>query len=416
MLKEVNKKSFLVLSLLVFLIMLYKHINVELGIGDDLWFLDMANQTNLIEYLVTRYNTWTSRLIIESLMLILLKLPSFVWIVLDSLIFVLIYYSMIKILHAGNKSIVQLIVFCLVILFPFGIFGEAGWYATTINYAWPLACGLYSLSFMNDFFYENKVSSLRCSLLIMCIIFATNQEQMCALVFGFYFIFLVYQYITKKHINKLALLVLLFSGAMILFHLTCPGNLNRKIVETNAYYEYYKNYDIKDKFVLGFLSTFSSIINRHEIIVVLFLSIVIFLGIRNSDIKVRIASIIPLSSYLLAILFLNFDSQGNVSTMINRFMSPMNEIPYDVLTMIYIFIILLETCLILYVLYKCLEWDVFLYSTIVILAAFASRFILGLSASIFVSGIRTFINLYVLLLMIDMILLFKIKPFCKEEK
>lgn len=416
MLKEVNRKSFLVLSFLFFLIMLYKHISVELGIGDDPWFLDMANQTNLIEYLVTRYNTWTSRLIIESLMLILLKLPSFVWIILDSLIFMLIYYSMIKILHAKNKSIVQLIVFCLLIFFPFGIFGEAGWYATTINYAWPLACGLYALSFINDFFHENKVSCIRCCLLIICIIFATNQEQMCALVFGFYFIFLVYQYITQKHINKLALFVLLFSGTMILFHLTCPGNLNRKIVETNTYYEYYKNYDIKDKFVLGFLSTFSSIINRHEIIVILFLSIVIFLGFRNSDIKVKISSIIPLSSYILAILFLNFDSQGNISVMIDRFMGPMNEIPYDVLTLVYFLIILVETCLIFYVFYRCLNWDVFLYSSIVILAAFASRFILGLSASIFVSGIRTFINLYMLLLLVDMILLFKVKPFCKEEK
>lgn len=99
MLEKLKRNYVLIFSLIVFLIMLIKHLNVELGTGDDIWFLDIAQKTNLIEYLTMRYSTWTSRLIIEAIMLILLQLPSLVWIVLDSLIFVLVYYAIIKILN-----------------------------------------------------------------------------------------------------------------------------------------------------------------------------------------------------------------------------------------------------------------------------------------------------------------------------
>ena len=91
MLEKLKRNYVLIFSLIVFLVMLIKHLNVELGTGDDIWFLDIAQKTNLIEYLAMRYSTWTSRLIIEAIMLTLLQLPSVVWIVLDSLIFVLAY-------------------------------------------------------------------------------------------------------------------------------------------------------------------------------------------------------------------------------------------------------------------------------------------------------------------------------------
>ena len=54
MLEKLKRNYVLIFSLIVFLIMLIKHLNVELGTGDDIWFLDIAQKTNLIEYLTMR--------------------------------------------------------------------------------------------------------------------------------------------------------------------------------------------------------------------------------------------------------------------------------------------------------------------------------------------------------------------------
>ena len=65
---------------------------------------------------------------------------------------------------------------------------------------------------------------------------------------------------------------------------------------------------------------------------------------------------------------------------------------------------------IIYVMHKVLDFDIFIFTIIIVLAAFASRFILGFSPSSFVSGARTFIDMYMLLLIADIVMLFKIKP------
>lgn len=45
----------------------------------------------------------------------------------------------------------------VIMLFPFGTFGVAGWYATTLNYVWPLALGLYGLSYIIQIISNEKV-------------------------------------------------------------------------------------------------------------------------------------------------------------------------------------------------------------------------------------------------------------------
>lgn len=410
MLEKLKKNYVLIFSIIVFLVMLIKHLNVKLGTGDDIWFLDIAQKTNIIEYLIMRYNTWTSRLVIEAIMLILLQLPSVVWIVLDSLIFVLAYYAIIKILNGKDKLWINVITVIMFLSFSFNYFGSAGWYATTINYAWPLAFGLYTLSFIPSFCISKKIRKIDYFLLGVSLFLSTNQEQMCALIFGFSFVALLYQYISNKKINHRLLVVTLFCLVSLLFHVTCPGNSSRTIAETTAYYPYYVNYNLLDKMVLGCLSTFSFLINQKEYIVILFLLIISYLGIKSKRIVVGFISVVPILSFLIARTSLRCFGTESLSQMINRFMNPMNAIPYDFLTGIYIIIILIEAGCIIYVMHNVLDFDVFIFAFITILAAFASRFILGFSPSSYVSGARTFIDMYMLLLLADIIILFKIKP------
>ena len=178
MLKRIKGNYVFIFSIFVFILMVYKHCIVQLGVADDVWFLDIAQNRDLIDYLFERYFSWTSRLIIETILLVLLRLPSIIWIVLDSLMFVLSYYSMIKILNSQKSLRINLVLFILFITFPFSFFGSAGWYATTLNYVWPLGFGLYSLSYIQPLYNEEKMNILAKVLLILSLVISTNQEQM----------------------------------------------------------------------------------------------------------------------------------------------------------------------------------------------------------------------------------------------
>lgn len=419
MLRKIKGNYVFTFSALVFVFMLYKHCTVQLGVADDVWFLNIAQNKNLIVYLVERYHGWTSRLIIEAIMLVLLRLPSVVWMILDSLMFVLSFYSMIKILN-GQKSLrINLVLFALFITFPFSFFGSAGWYATTLNYAWPLGFGLYALSYIEPLLNGGKMGSIKKIFLIISLVIATNQEQMCALILGFYFLSVCYYYYKYKRINVSLISVLLFSTIILLFHATCPGNANRSVQEIATFYPSYENFTIIDKLVLGVLSTFSYILIYDEIIVLAFVVIMLFKAFQSKKIQVIIVSLIPFFSYIYGCYSVRWNLDGFVNGIVSRFAGPSDYLVYDLNTFLYIFIILVEIACILFVLYNVLRFETFIYITIVLLAALASRVILGFSATIFASLSRTFVNMFMLFILADVILLFDIKPqlsIDKEEK
>lgn len=419
MLKRIKENYVFTFSILVFILMIYKHCTVQLGVADDVWFLNIAENRDLIGYLFERYYSWTSRLIIETILLFLLRLPSVIWIVLDSLMFVLSYYSMIKILN-GKKSLrINLVLFILFITFPFSFFGSAGWYATTVNYVWPLGFGLYSLSYIQPLFNGEKMNNLTKILLSLSLVISTNQEQMCALVFGFYFVSGCYCFYKYKKVNVSLISILFFSALVLLFHATCPGNASRSIQEIATFYPSYNNFSIIDKLTLGVLSTFSYILIYKEIIVLAFLIILLFKSFKSKKIHVVLISLIPFLSYVYGYYCVQWNQDGFVNGVVSRFANSPEFVPYDLFTLIYILIILFEIACICFVMYNVLEFKTFIYIIIVLLAALASRVILGFSATIFASLSRTFINMFMLFILADVILLFDVKPqlgIDKEEK
>ena len=56
-------------------------------------------------------------------------------------------------------------------------FGVAGWYATTLNYVWPLALGLYGLSYIIQIISNEKISIAQQISYVVASLYAINQEQ-----------------------------------------------------------------------------------------------------------------------------------------------------------------------------------------------------------------------------------------------
>ena len=146
---ECIKNHIWVIYLILFVFMVIRHASVKLGVADDVWFLEQSKM-GLINYTQMRIQTWTSRNIIELVMLVLLNINKWAWIILDSGMFVLVLHSLRRIIcpTKENDWIITFFLMLVIMLFPFGTFGMAGWYATTLNYVWTLALGLYGLSYI----------------------------------------------------------------------------------------------------------------------------------------------------------------------------------------------------------------------------------------------------------------------------
>src|SRR5574344_222096 len=77
--------------LILFITMFIVCLTLKINWGDDVWFKEKAGE-DLLNYISSRYNTWTSRILIESVMLILLQLPKFIWCLLTSFMITLLSY------------------------------------------------------------------------------------------------------------------------------------------------------------------------------------------------------------------------------------------------------------------------------------------------------------------------------------
>lgn len=124
------------------------HSRIGLDTADDVWFENQVKAPgfNLGQWLYIRYYIWSSRTIIEAIMLIVLSLPQLIWRILDSAMFVLTAMFMSKNFCTEEHIVLKnwLIVF-LNLTVNLKVMSEAGWGAATINYVWPLAMALVAV-------------------------------------------------------------------------------------------------------------------------------------------------------------------------------------------------------------------------------------------------------------------------------
>lgn len=405
------KTNIWVLYLFLFMFMVIRHAIIELGIGDDNWFFEQSKM-GLIAFTKWRAQVWTSRNIIEFVMLILLNVNEWVWIILDSLMFVLIAHSMRKIIspNPNNDMYITLLIVIIIVLFPFGIFCEAGWYATTLNYVWPLAFGLYGLSYITRIITKENITNLQKILLILATIYATNQEQMCALYVVFYGLFIIYCLIKHIHIPIFVYVIIAISLIMLGYHALCPGNANRKTVETQNYYPEFTSFSIVDKLFLGVVTTVSIGLVNPIYIVFLWSSILIYLIFKNKGTYRDVFVVLILTGINLVISVLDkFSSHfifNRMYVLFEKYLFNIKCMDYSQISMYLIIAYFIIFILInLFLIKKYLGNKMFVVIGIILLAAFCSRVILGFSASIFISGRRTFINSYFLILIASLLCL-----------
>ena len=158
-------------------------------------------------------------------------------------------------------------------------------------------------------------------------------------------------------------------------------------------------------------------ITKPLVIIFAFLFSIVICAYRKNDKITKIISWILLAIYLALVAFILLNRLGisltvlaRVTTIIQMYTANIPEIVLGPTLILYLLCSFVFVLAVLYCLYRTLDKEKFFFVGIIFLASLAARFILGLSASIFASSYRTFINTYYLQMICVLVMVFNHKP------
>ena len=287
--KNLNKLKYSIPFILLFLIILIKNYYVGYS-HDDITFLGFLNTyDDLYSFNYFRYTCWTSRNIIESVILMFLNCNLWVWRIVDALVYPLIALFIVKLIGNKKYSYISCILVGIFLLSVDASLESTGFLTTTINYTWPLFFRLIYFYFLKEIF-NGKKEFIYYVIAIISLILASNNEQLSVIIFGIHFFLFLYLLYKKINIPKFFYLAILIVLLIIINAFICPGNYNRINVALR-FYPWYADLSIADKFNIGFSHIMNWWIATCDLI-----SLVLFalLGIYNYLKKKRFFYFIPL--------------------------------------------------------------------------------------------------------------------------
>lgn len=402
--KILNHKYLPYILLLVYIILI--HSGEFIRMGDDTRFTAILENNTMLEALKLRYNTWSSRILIELVLFKVVHYP-FLWKILDIVICMLFVVGTEKVFLAKNNSNkVRWIIVALFIAYPMNDLNSAGWIATTLNYTWPFAFLLLSFILVKKVYLKQHVSIIEGMFYLLCLSFGANQEQYAA-VATCTFIMALIIILAQRRFSIWMLLGSIISLGELIFILTCPGNDARMIAEIAHWYPTFDNLNFVELLYTGITNTLSAYFKNFNMIYFIF-TFTLCIGIWNKykSVFYRLLAIIP----ILAPQCLGFTNSFKST----RYANYSNFVSGDALTLdnyynystymtasIYL-IVCIIICILLYLYFED-KINSFL-CWFILAMGFANRVVLGFSPTIYASGRRTFFVLYAAFILVTVVM------------
>lgn len=373
-----------------FFIMLVYHMLANINYGDDVSYFQnvLAGSQDYIgdtiRFSFERYNTWSSRTIIEIFVIYLAHLPHIVWRIADTMIWMLLYSSMINLLDIKTEKM-RWSLTILLLLFPFKYTGTAGWICTSLNYTWPTALGLYFFSIVREWRKSTSVSTATTISALLALVYAANEEQMSAVLFIVLSAVLL-QDIFQKHVNSLVLISYIITCVIMAYILTCPGNEVRLVLYEANRIPGYMEYSVLEKLDLGFVNLVNSYFQKFNIISVL-LCILVY-GQYNFNDKTKILLKLVVVWSILCQIIVKLGIWPELSEI--HSVSDIN-----ILLMVQYIVPLIAIILLIYALGK-ISYDRYCNEKLagIFCLGLVTAMIMGFSPTVYASGPRTFIFLF----------------------
>lgn len=397
---------------LLFLVLFYSlfHIFLSPSYWDDKQYRNALGHSieNLIPFLIHGYKLQTSRTAIEFVIGILSLLPHVVWKVLDILVIVLLYkelkWFIDRVFKIGGKETAWILAL-LLCAYPFSTMASAGWLATTTNYLWVIAFGMYaSNKIWKSIVLEEKLSVKEYILVVMALIYSACFETMAILMFGGCVIGILYQKFRKRvKISPVMwislLIIILCIGSIVV----CPGNRNRLQYDVGYWMEEFEQLNFVDKIRIGIVHAFMHFVSiPSPIFFILNVECFILTCIKVRHFGKRIVAVLPLminigwTGYYLINYFV-----GN-KAMTYQVPEPLLKGGPDTIEQIGLCIsVLIWFASLFYSMWTAFEKKVNFYLCIIILViGCIPEIVVGLTPTVVTSMLRTTIYLYMAMILI----------------
>lgn len=398
---------------LFMMIMVVLHFNYVCQYDDLALINDTLKPTIMEEFYSVIYNftSWSSRVLVNLPIHIMLHLPYGVWMVLHNIMWLAIIVSLIYIFDDKKQVEKRPLLVLLLLLFPFYMEMAAGWVVTTMTYVWPFAAGTVALTALRRWLDGKQNKWYHYVLYSLLVIYGANQEQMCVFLCMVLGSCTLYSLIQKKR-NGVLYTETFFAVANLLLHMLTPGNENRNLISTAAYFPSYGTLSIMDKLEIGFSGTLYTYMfeNPKFLFVFTFMLLCVVWQKRTSWVH-RILGAMPffihgffgyfmgwlLQTHLHIYVFAGHLTSTGVITEYNYF-DWKRYIPMAIMFAFGIFLMIA-----LYLAFG----DCFksIFAILMLFGGLAARMIVALSSSVWESGNRTYMIFEYALIMLSMLLL-----------
>ena len=383
-------------------LMIILHLKMSIR-GDDAFAIKILEQTSFFDWISIRYNIWTSRVIIDAIMITMLKLEYTICKIFNIVMFLLLPYSINKLFNNKNDLKLKWLICIITLLIPASCYGGAGWAATSINYIWPLVLGILACIPIKKNFENEKITVSEKIISILSLIIATNQEQVAGILSIFYGLTLIVNIIKKKK-NNWILICALITLLSLVFIFTCPGNNYRSISEAKIRFPEYRTLNLIDKIELGILSMMKFIILDNNLVFITTTFIIMSaVFITNTSKIFRVVSMMPFAGSIIPLNSINkilpnklmvvkdIINKFNTETLVRELFTDNNILAFYIMFVYYI-MILITIIISLYAIFKKTDKSVMVIVLFVI--GVMSRVVLGFSPTVYASGERTSLFLY----------------------
>lgn len=384
---------------------------MNLDKGDDVFFKLVSSQNNLFQYLAIRYNQWTGRVVIESLLWLTSRVD-LLFRILHPLMIGLLGISLYQLLPERKKGTSWLVV-VLIALIPIELFISAGWITTNVHYIWVGAIGTFALIPLKKIYEKKNIAWYEYIIYLLAVLYASNNEQMFIALMLFYTLALVYWFIQERKLNwyiigSQVIMVLNFINMLL-----APGNGAREADEIASWFPTFGSLSLLEKFDLGLASSlFHYIFNSDLIYLVLVIFLVVGVFRNSSKLKDRLIAFIPLATSLLlgfilkayALLSTWLDNQGSgeiLRLLYRRFKE--SSLLYgkgfdissiqSILTYALMFLVIGAVIYSIYIITGNRKETFFL--AFILGVGLITRTMMGISPTIWISGVRTFMIFYI---------------------
>lgn len=385
---------------ILFLSSFILHLFIRTNFGDDTnYFEPVLEKYEFMEFLTMRYECWSSRVIIEGILVFLVRVP-LVWKVLDSLVLVLLAWSVSYLAGCRKNITMNWFVACVTLIYPIHYMSSAGWMATTLNYLWVAAFMFFAFTGVYRVFCQKRISTIHKIALIPATIYAANQEQACVCMCLLFAAFLGWLLVSKEMYPKgksIIFIQWIISVGSLSFILLSPGNANRSKAELFVSLRSVEHgrYSILDKLALGFQNSMMTMFSSKDVILLTFLLILVVAVYLKWKGSLGALSLffVPFIIKFLHLLEINVFSKTTATTesllLLNND-TYMRKHPYIIIVFwaVILWIMVLSVLII-----SKNVWE-FLYMLLILGAGLGSSMVMGFSPTYDYSGERTFIFFY----------------------